>query len=217
MFSIRNDLVRTRIPITPPLIDLRPPPLKPIHPARKYESKEYHHQSKCKSRIQCSAQSHRVFRPPSRRSASYHIIEYVTYERPNREVETSSRRDPGQRAEEDREVDLADDIAFTVACVEPEDYWCDSADGEAVHQDVVCCVGPEKLAWPNDTPEYAAVEVYASERTGEAIDGFWCADLGDIGKHPIQDTDLSYGRDNCCHHLDQEEYSRWYLHVMAEL
>ena len=68
----------------------------------------------------------------------------------------------------------------------------------------------------DNTPEDAAVEVHACERTGEAVNCFRCADAGDIFKHPVQDADLGDAGDNRGDHLDFEEETGWDFHVVAE-
>ena len=193
MLSVRHHLIRTSIPITTPLINLRPPPLEPLHPAREHEAEKHNHQSERQSRVQRRAQCHRVLRPPGQCTASNGVVKHVADESPNGEVETGGRGDPGQGAEEDGEVDLADDVALAFARVEPEDYRSDGADREAVDQDVVCCFWAEEFAGPDDAPEDAAVEMHASERTCEAVDCLWCADTGDVCEHPVQNADLRDG------------------------
>lgn len=193
VLPIRNHLPRTGVPVTTSLINLRTPPFKPIHPARKHEPKEHNHQPKRKARVQRSAQRHCVLCPPCRGSAAYHIIEDVAYKCPDGEVETSGRRDPRKRAEEDREVDFADNVAFAIACVEPENYWCDGPDREAVYENVISGIGAEELTRSDDTPKDTAIEVDSSKGACEAIDSLWCADSGYIGEHPVQYTNLGNG------------------------
>jgi hypothetical protein len=102
-------------------------------------------------------------------------------------------------------------------CVEPENYWCYSANGETIHENVVCCIGAEEFAWPDDTPKNTAVEMDASERACETIDGFRSAYSGNIGKHPVQDADLGDGGYDRCDHLNEEENPWRNFHVMAKL
>ena len=67
---------------------------------------------------------------------------------------------------------------------------------------MVCCVAAEEFSWSDNTPKDAAIEVNASKRAGEAVNGLWRADIGNIGEHPVQDTDLSDGGDDRGRHLN---------------
>lgn len=81
---------------------------------------------------------------------------------------------------------------------------------------MVCGVRTKEFFWSNNAPKDTAIEVDTGEGADESIDCLRGADVWNIGEHPVQDEDLGDGRDNCGYHLDGEEGSWWYLHVMAE-
>jgi hypothetical protein len=81
---------------------------------------------------------------------------------------------------------------------------------------MICGVRTKEFFWTNYTPQNAPVEVYAGERAHETIDGFWCADVGNIVEHPIQNKYLRNRGNDCGDHLNREEDPRWDLHVMAK-
>lgn len=118
------------------------------------------------------------------------MIKEVAHESPDREIESCCRRYPGKRAEEDWEVDLADDVSFALACIEPKDDRRDGADEEAPHKWSIGGVRAKEFSRPNDTPEYAAVEVNSSEWAHEAVDSLWGADILHIVEHPVEDSNL---------------------------
>lgn len=85
---------RTRLPITPLLKHLSPPPAKPVHPPRIHKAKKHHHQSERQARIQRRRQRHCVFTPPLACASPQNVVEHKTHDRPRREVESSLRSIP---------------------------------------------------------------------------------------------------------------------------
>lgn len=186
--SRRHRLIRTSLPIAALLIYFSSPPLKAIHEAREHESKKHNHESERQPGVQSRAQRHGVLCPPGWSSLADNKVENVTDERPHGEVEAGSRWDPAEATEEHWEVDLADNAASALACVQPEEDRSDGADWETPYENTVCCVWPEELAWPDNTPENAAVEVNSGEWACETVDSFRCTDSRDVLEHPIQNA-----------------------------
>ena len=58
--------------------------------------------------------------------------------------------------------------------------------------------------------------MHAGEGAGEAVDGGWGAEVGDVGEGPVQDADLDDAGDEGGGQLDFEEELGRDLHVVAE-
>ena len=143
-------------------------------------------------------------------------VEEEADEGPDGEVEARGRGDIAQAAEEDGEVDFAEDVAAALAAAdEPNEDRGDEADGEGPDEGSVEGAGAEEALRADDAPEDAAVEVYTGEGAGEAVDGFGRADVGDVGEHPVQDANLDDARDEGGGDLDLEEQFGGDLHVVA--
>lgn len=180
------------------LIDFRPPPLKSIHPPRKHNPKEDDHQPDRKPRIQRRAQRHIILFPPRRLAPPDLIVEHVAHDAPHAEVQTRGWRDPGQTAEDNSEVDFAEDGFALVAREIPEHDGGHGADEEGPDEWTVERTGTEEPSRPDDAPEDTAVEVDASDRACEAVDGLRCADPRDESEHPVEDANLGEtGNDSC--------------------
>ena len=214
---IGNALQGAGLPVAALLVDLGPPPRKSFHPAWINEPKEDDDDAERQARVEGRAQRHGVLGPPSIGAVLDLVVEDVAHQGPDGEVEACGRRDPAQRPEEDRQVDLADDAVLLVAPVEPERDGRDSANQETPHQRAVSRSGTEELGGADHAPEDGTVEVDAGYRASEAVDGLGRADAGNVCEHPVEDRNLGERGHNRCHHLDFEEDPRWDFHVMPKL
>ncbi|KFY19331.1 hypothetical protein V491_04492, partial [Pseudogymnoascus sp. VKM F-3775] len=175
----------TSPPITPPLINLRAPPAKPLRPPRIQHPKEDDHDSKRQPAVQRRTERHRVLGPPVPRAAPDPVVEDVAHHGPDTEIQARRRRDPGERAEEDGEVDVPHDTGLAASRVPPQGKGRDGADEETPHQGTIGGVRAKEFARADDAPEDGAVEVHPSERAREAVYGVCGADAADVGEHPV--------------------------------
>lgn len=67
----------------------------------------------------------------------------------------------------------------------------------------------------DDTPDDAGVEEDFSSGAGEMGGLFGGADAFDVGKGPLENTDLNEAGPQCCDELAEEEGSWWDFHVVA--
>lgn len=217
MFSLRHVHIATRMPIASLFVYLRPPPLEPLHQSWIHESKKDNHQPNRKSAVQRRRQSHGVFGPPGACSALDLVVEYVAYQRPDREIQSRSRRNPRQRAEEDRKVDLANERVAFVARVEVQRDRRYGAEQETPYQWSIRPVYTEELGWADNAPENGAVKVDACQRTTKAIYSFWGTNPRHISEHPIQHANLRQRRHEGGCHLHAKENAWRDLHIVSEL
>lgn len=211
--------IRTPLPIATLLEHPRAPPLQtPQPPPRGIQKGEKDDDdAEREARVQRRGERHGVLGPPEGRAAAEVRVEEEADEGPDGEVEARGRGDPAQAAEEDGEVDLAEDVvAVAVAAAEPDEDGGDEADGEGPDEGPVEGAGAEEALRADDAPEDAAVEVHAGEGADEAVDGFGGADVWDVGEHPVQDADLNDARDEGRGDLDLEEELGGDLHVVAQ-
>lgn len=101
-------------------------------------------------------------------------------------------------------------------CKHPYRDGCKGADEEGPYEGAIGCGFSEEAGGADDAPEDAAVEVDAGDRTGEAVEGLWGADVGDVGEHPVEDGDLGEGGDYCGKELNVEEEAGGDFHVVSE-
>ena len=131
---------------------------------------------------------------------------------------TYGRGNETQGTKHNRKIDFSPHTARnTSASNEPDQDGRDRTDEESPYQWSVEPPFPKESLGTDDAPQNAAIEMYSRDRTGEAVDGLGSADALNMGKHPVQDSDLRDTGDKCGRHLDFEEDFRRNLHVMAEL
>lgn len=199
------------------LVDLGAPPAKVLHPPGVYEDEEDNDDAKGQARVERGAEGHGVLAPPGVCAALDEVVEEEADEGPDGEVEPRGGGDPAHGAEDDGQVDLAEEAVLLAAAVEPQRDGQEGAEGEAPDEGAVDCRGAEELAGADDAPEDGAVEVHAGNGAGEAVDGLGGADAADVCKHPVEDADLGDGGDEGGDDLDEEHDARRDLHVVAEL
>lgn len=219
MFPRPQRHVRTPHPVATLFEHPRAPPLQtPEPPPRGIQKAEKDHDdAEREAGIQRRGERHGVLGPPEGGAAAEVRVEEEADEGPDGEVEARGRGDPAQAAEEDGEVDFAEDAGLAAAATdEPDEDRGDEADGEGPDEGSVEGAGAEEALRADDAPEDAAVEVHAGDGAGEAVDGFGGADFGDVGEHPVQDADLDDARDEGGGDLDLEEEFGGDLHVVAE-
>src|SRR5690606_6547192 len=106
-------------------------------------------------------------------------------------VQASRGRDPGERAENDGKGNFTPGRRTgLVPGVQPKDDGRNESDKESPVQWAVEFPLSKESAGSDNTPKDGTVKVYTGDGTGEAIDGVRSADTLDVGKHPVQDTDL---------------------------
>lgn len=144
------------------------------------------------------------------------MIQAKTDDGPNTEVEPGGRRDPGETAKQDGEIDFAPERgAASMTGDEVDDDGGDGAEGEGPDEGAVEGSGAEEMGGADDTPEDGAVEVDARDGAVEAVDGGGGAEAGDVGEHPVEDSDLRQARDEGGEHLHGEEEAGRDLHVVS--
>ena len=114
------------------------------------------------------------------------MIESETHNGPYREVETGRRRDPGQAAEENRQIHLAKDGFLPSLANHPENDWRDSSDKEGPNEMSIQCPWSEEPLRADYSPQNATVEMNSCNGTVETVDGFSSADARNVHKHPVQ-------------------------------
>ena len=171
-------------------VNFRTPPLEVAYPTGVHNAKEDDHNTKCEPRVQGRAKHHVVLLPPRVPPVANLVVEDVTHNRPNGEVESSSRRNPAQATEHDGEIDLTQDGLAAATGEIPEYDGCDGADGEGPDQVLVESARTEEFSWSDDTPENTSVEVNAGDGAVVTVDGRGCADTGDVVQHPIENANL---------------------------
>ncbi len=118
------------------------------------------------------------------------VVEEVAHERPDGEVQARGGWDPRHGPEDDGQVHLADETVSLVPAVEPEWDGEDGTQWEAPDEGTINGIGTEEFTYANDAPENGPIEVNTGNGTGEAVDSLRCAQSSDVGKHPVQHTDL---------------------------
>lgn len=198
------------------LVHFRPPPAESFHEARVYEPEEDDDDAKRQPGVQGRAECHGVFGPPGARAALDPVVEDVADQGPDGEVEAGGGGDPGHGAEDDGEVDLADEAVLLAAGVEPQRDGEDGAEGEAPDQGAIHGGGAEELAHADNTPQDRAVEVHPSNGAGESVDGLAGAQALHVGKHPVQHANLRDRGHERGDDLDGEHDAWGDLHVVAQ-
>lgn len=118
---------------------------------------------------------------------------------------TYGRRDETQGAEYHRKVNFSPDATRCApASNEPNQNRRNGADEKGPYQRPVKRPFPKESMRADDAPENTAVEVYSRDRTGESVDSFRGADARNIGKHPVQDSNLRHTGHQRRSHLDFE-------------
>lgn len=216
MLALGDGLVGAGLPVAALLIDFGPPPLEAVHPARVYEAEEDDDDAKRQAGIEGGAERHGVLAPPSGVPVLDEVVEDVADNDPDGEVEPRGGRDPGHGAEDDGEVDLAEEALATATAVQPERDGEEGAQGEEPDESAVDGRGAEELVRADDAPEDRPVEVHAGNGAGEAVDSLGGAEPLYVCEHPVEHADLGDGRDERGDNLHGEEDAWRNLHVVAE-
>jgi hypothetical protein len=117
--TLWESFIRTSLPVTALFVHLSTPPLEVIRKSRIDKAEKDNHNTKSKTRVESSAQSHGVLAPPGVVAVLDEIVEDVADKYPDRKVEACGGRDPGHGAEDDRKVHLAEDTRTMLSTVEP--------------------------------------------------------------------------------------------------
>lgn len=115
-----NCIIRTSLPITPLLVDFCSPPAEALHPPGINEAKEDNDDTESETRVESCAERHSVFAPPGVVAVLDNVIEDVTNNDPDREVEACRGRNPRHSTENDWQVDLPEDALAAVPAIEIE-------------------------------------------------------------------------------------------------
>lgn len=112
--------VRASLPVAPLLVDLGAPPAKVLDPAGVYKDEEDNDDAKGQARVERGAERHGVLGPPGVCAALDEVVEEEADEGPDGEVEPRGGGDPAHGAEDDGQVDFAEEAVLLAAAVEPQ-------------------------------------------------------------------------------------------------
>lgn len=119
MLPVLNGSKRASLPVAALLVHLGAPPAETLHPAGIYEDEEDNDDAEREARVEGGAEGHGVLAPPGVCAALDEVVEEEADEGPDGEVEARGGRDPAHGAEDDGEVDLAEEAVLLMAGVEP--------------------------------------------------------------------------------------------------
>lgn len=132
-------------------------------------------------------------------------------------VDGTSWRDGACPAEDDREIDIANDAIRPLPADQVTDNWAGEPNEEEEYQGVVYLSLRELPHWSNNTPDNTGGAKYLRRRTDKAILLRRITKVLNIGEHLCLDTELCGTSYNRRDDLGPEHRPRGNLHVVAQL